>query len=327
MWAAAGGLIGYCSRKLARNDGNFTAPLMGVVGAFIFAVQMVNFSIPGTGSSGHLGGGLLLAVLLGPHAALITMASVLVIQSLFFGDGGLLALGCNILNLGFIPAFIAYLLVYKPIAGTGTDRRRLAWGSVAAAVLGLQLGALGVVLETYLSSVSLVPLGTFLLLMLPVHLAIGIVEGLVTFSILLFVRKALPELLIPNEATAPAAARPYRALAAAMLLVALCTGGIISRFASENPDGLEWSVARAGFVTAAASGVSDDIHEMVSRLRNITVLMPDYSFRRAEGEERSPVTVSGNKGDISIAGILGASASLVVAMGIGVALRRPAPKP
>ncbi len=77
-------------------------PLMGVLGAFIFAAQMINFTIPGTGSSGHLGGGMILAILLGPHAAFLVMASVLTVQALFFADGGLLALGCNIWNLGVL---------------------------------------------------------------------------------------------------------------------------------------------------------------------------------------------------------------------------------
>ena len=95
-------------RPRAAADGDDRrVPLMGVLGAFVFAAQMVNFAIPGTGSSGHLGGGLLLAILLGPRAAFIVIASVLIVQALFFADGGLLALGCNVFNLGFFPAFVA----------------------------------------------------------------------------------------------------------------------------------------------------------------------------------------------------------------------------
>ena len=106
-WAAAAGLIGYSSRKLRDGMDDRQIPLMAVLGAFIFAAQMINFTIPATGSSGHLGGGLILAILLGPYAGFLTLASVLVIQALFFADGGLLALGCNILNLGFFPCFVA----------------------------------------------------------------------------------------------------------------------------------------------------------------------------------------------------------------------------
>ena len=100
---------------------NIIVPLMGVLGAFIFAAQMLNFTIPATGSSGHLGGGMILAILLGPYAAFLVMASVLTVQALFFADGGLLALGCNIFNLGFFPCFIAYPFIYKKIVGAPAD--------------------------------------------------------------------------------------------------------------------------------------------------------------------------------------------------------------
>ena len=87
FWAGTIGTVGYASKKLKEHLDDRKVPLMGVVGAFIFASQMINFTIPGTGSSGHIGGGMILAVLLGPHAALLVMASVLTVQALFFADG------------------------------------------------------------------------------------------------------------------------------------------------------------------------------------------------------------------------------------------------
>ena len=117
MWGASALTAAHCARTLRRNPDPAKVPLMGVLGAFVFAAQMVNFSIPATGSSGHIGGGLLLAILLGPEAAFLVIASVLAVQALFFADGGLLALGSNIFNLGVFPAFIAYPLVYRPIVG------------------------------------------------------------------------------------------------------------------------------------------------------------------------------------------------------------------
>src|SRR5512136_3386964 len=117
LWAATAGLIGYSSRKVKRDMDDRRIPLMGVLGAFIFASQMINFTIPGTGSSGHLGGGMILTILLGPHAAFLVMASVLTVQALFFADGGLLALGCNIFNLGFFPCYVVYPFIYQPWAG------------------------------------------------------------------------------------------------------------------------------------------------------------------------------------------------------------------
>src|SRR5512146_1590325 len=86
MWAASAGTIAYCAKKVRSDLDDRNVPLMGVLGAFLFAAQMINFSIPATGSSGHLGGGLLLTVLLGPYAAYLTIASVLVVQALFFAD-------------------------------------------------------------------------------------------------------------------------------------------------------------------------------------------------------------------------------------------------
>src|SRR5512145_888280 len=124
MWGATTGAIAWSSRKLRREGDERKVPLMAVLGAFVFTAQMIKIAIPATGSCGHLGGALLLAILLGPHAAFIGVASVLVVQALFFADGGLLALGCNIVNLGALTAFVAYPLVYRPLARTG--RRILA---------------------------------------------------------------------------------------------------------------------------------------------------------------------------------------------------------
>src|SRR5512135_756177 len=153
LWAGTLGTIGYCARKLKENMDEKMIPLMGVLGAFIFAAQMINFTIPGTGSSGHLGGGMILAILLGPAAGFLTLASVLTVQALFFADGGLLSLGCNIFNLGCFPCFVAYPLVYKPIVQGKINQRRIVIGAVLSAVLSLQLGALGVVLETFFSRI------------------------------------------------------------------------------------------------------------------------------------------------------------------------------
>ena len=101
MLAVTAGLSAYSVRKIQQESDLRKIPLMGVMGAFVFAAQMINFSIPGTGSSGHIGGGLLLAVMLGPGGGFVALASILLIQALFFADGGLLALGCNAFNLGF----------------------------------------------------------------------------------------------------------------------------------------------------------------------------------------------------------------------------------
>jgi len=125
MWAATAGLAIYSARKIKPEVAEHKAPLMGVLGAFVFAAQMINFTIPGTGSSGHLGGGMILAILLGPHAAFLVMFSILAVQALFFADGGLLALGCNVFNLGFLPCFVAYPLIFRKLVGENPSQKRI----------------------------------------------------------------------------------------------------------------------------------------------------------------------------------------------------------
>src|SRR5674476_993267 len=195
LWGATAVTVAYSARKVRNELDESKIPLMGVAGAFVFAAQMLNFAIPGTGSSGHLGGALILAILLGPEAAFLVIASVLAVQALFFADGGLLALGCNIFNLGFFPAFIAYPLIYQKLVGERPTQGRILLGAMAAAILSLQMGAFGVVMETWFSGISELPFTTFVLMMQPIHLAIGIVEGLVTATVGAFVWKARPEIL------------------------------------------------------------------------------------------------------------------------------------
>ena len=257
MWAAAIGLAGYGSVKVRKELDDRKVPLMGVAGAFVFAAQMLNFAIPATGASGHLGGGLILAVLLGPHAAFLVMASVLFVQALFFADGGLLALGCNIVNLGFFPCFVAYPLLFRRIAGRAPNRTRLIVASLLAAVVGLQLGAFGVVLETRASGVSDLPFGAFALLMLPIHLAIGVVEGLATAAVVLFVWRTRPDVLDGAVPKAPAGILPLRNVLIGLSLATLVAGGVLSGFASTRPDGLEWSMARASGKAAETAAAAD----------------------------------------------------------------------
>lgn len=248
LWVASGATLGWCSRRIRSDPREHLIPLMGVLGAFVFAAQMINFSIPATGSSGHIGGGLLLSILLGGPAAFIVIASVLTVQALLFADGGLLALGANIFNLGFFPCFVAYPLVYRPLLGLGgatPSRSRVLTVTILSAVAGLQLGALGVVVETKLSGITSLPWATFLALMLPIHLAIGIVEGLATAVVIAFIGKARPDLVDARAETAASqrAGSPTRVIASVAILAAL-TAGVLSWFASSHPDGLEWSISR-----------------------------------------------------------------------------------
>ncbi|PKQ16539.1 MAG: cobalamin biosynthesis protein CbiM [Actinobacteria bacterium HGW-Actinobacteria-7] len=323
MWAATAATTVYCAKKVREEADASKVPLMGVAGAFIFASQMLNFTIPATGSSGHLGGGLILAILLGPEAAFLVMASVLTVQALFFADGGILALGANIFNLGFFPVFIAYPLIYRVIVGASTSRRRLVTGSLLAAIVGLQLGALGVVLETVLSGVSALPFATFALIMLPIHLGVGVVEGLVTAGVVLFVERVQPELLARNSRRSPLGGLRLRPVLVGLAIAAVISGAGISWFASTNPDGLEWSIQQ---VTGSSQLRSTEVsvHSAAASLQKKTALLPGYGFKqpRSAGEtDVAPEWPSPDAGT-STAGVVGAGLVLALAGVVGFILNR-----
>jgi len=324
MWAASAGTIAYCSSKVRTEIDNSKIPLMGVLGAFIFSAQMINFTIPVTGSSGHFGGGLLLAILLGPYAAFLTIASVLMVQALFFADGGLLALGCNIFNLGFFPAFIAYPLIYKNIIGRQASATRMSAATAFSAIAGLQMGAFGVVLETMSSGISSLPFSTFAAMMQPIHLAIGIVEGLVTASVVSFVYKARPEIMQCALEARPIGNQALRNIVIAFLTVALGTGGFVSWFASKKPDGLEWSISK---VTAQneLKGPKQGLHAALSALQEKIVLLPDYSFKKnADAKKNGIKPAAGQNTPIgtSIAGLVGSTLTLLMSILVGLILHR-----
>ena len=328
MWAVTAGLTAYTAKKLKNSLDEQKVPLMGVLGAFVFAAQMVNFSIPGTGSSGHLGGGLLLCILLGPHAAFLTMASILTVQALFFADGGLLALGCNIFNLGFFPCFIAYPFLYKPLIGESPSRIRITLASVLAAVIGLQMGAFGVVLETLVSGISQLPFSAFVVLMQPIHLAIGLVEGVVTAAVLSFVWQMAPDILQQAQQSAQRGA--MKKVASVMLVLALLTGGGLSWFASSNPDGLEWAIQKvAGEEEMKPEG---GVYALLAEVQEKIAFLPDYNFKSSEAEaaakesgkeKEAPGASSWPSVDFgtSFAGVLGSLLTLVLAYSVARGLR------
>lgn len=264
-------------------------PTMAVMSALVFAGQMINYTIPGTGSSGHLCGGMLLSAILGPWAGFLSMIMILAIQALFFADGGLLALGANVWNMAFYGCFVGYFLIYRPLMQgrllAGKGRTKLVLASVLGCVVTLQLGALSVVVETSLSGITALPFGAFAALMQPIHLAIGLVEGGITAAVLLFVYQTRPELL--QCASAGAKNRCSRRAALAILAAAaLVIGGGLSLLASSNPDGLEWSLfgnEEAGYsanmgLDEEAYGAESAAAEKAAAVQEKTSLLPDYNF-------------------------------------------------
>jgi cobalt/nickel transport system permease protein len=328
MWVAAGVAIAYSARKVRNELDESRIPLMGIAGAFVFAAQMLNFTVPGTGSSGHLVGALLLAILLGRNAALIVMASILAVQALFFADGGLLALGANIVNMGVIPVFIAYPLIYRSIVGDGPgfSQTRVVVGSIVASVVGLELGALAVVLQTTASGVTELPFSLFIAAMLPIHLAIGAIEGVVTAVVVLFVLKAQPDLLARTAESKPLAGVRVKPVLIGLAVVAAVAAVALSWFASAYSDGLEWSIARVAG-TEQELATTSSAHEAAAGLQGGTSFLPDYAFKEDEaavdeaaaGEEPAwPAVDAGT----SLSGLVGGAIVAGIVILVGFVLYR-----
>ncbi|MHC1681475.1 MAG: energy-coupling factor ABC transporter permease [Clostridiaceae bacterium] len=324
MLISTAGVAASSIKKIQSELDDKKIPLMGVMGAFVFAAQMINFSIPATGSSGHIGGGMLLAILLGPYAGFLTMASVLLIQALFFADGGLLAFGANVFNLGFHTCFIAYPLIYKLIMKKGYSSKRIFSAAMISAIVGLQLGAFSVVLETVLSGKTELPFSSFVILMQPIHLAIGVVEGFVTAAVVSFVWKARPEIIEGLNSDKSLRRVSYKKVFVSLIISSFIIGGGLSWFASNNPDGLEWAMIKtAGTAELESEG---SIYTKLSQLQNKIAFLPDYGFKSSEVDEDQNVEEVKKGPEVSVgtsvSGILGGAITLIFAilMGIFIAL-------
>lgn len=280
----------------------FTSPklvvLMAVLGAFIFAAQMINFTIPGTGASGHIAGALLLAILLGPMPAFVVLASVLIIQALLFADGGLLALGTNIFNLGIITCFFVYPFIWKPLAGNFSSKKRMVIASVVAGCCAMILGSTSVALETSLSGITLLPLNKFLMLIVPVHFVIGVVEGILTASLLffLFERHEFKGDFFKSST------QHERQVIRLFAILATITGGGLTLLASTYPDGLEWSVkqlAKSGHLVTGKT-----LQSTTASIQHSTSIMPGYTLNGINSAFAP-----------SLAGLLGGLLTLLIILG------------
>jgi cobalt/nickel transport system permease protein len=281
MYACSAVAAAYSIKKVRSENDPKKIPVMGIMGAFVFATQMINFTIPGTGSSGHLCGGMLLSALLGPYAGFLTMIGVLLVQCLLFADGGLLAFGCNMWNMAFYGCFIGALLIWKPIMKNGFSKAKILVASILGCVITLQFGAFSVTLETLASGITELPFGTFVAAMQPIHLAIGFVEGLITAAVLIFVHEARPELLYGGvQSTKEKGRFSFKKTLVILGVVAVVIGGALSLFASTNPDGLEWSLERlTGSTELEAAGGA---YDTAAAIQEATSLLPDYSFKGSE---------------------------------------------
>ncbi len=296
MYVCSAAAAAYSIKKVREEDDSKKIPVMGVMGALVFATQMINFTIPGTGSSGHLCGGMLLTALLGPYAGFLTMIGVLFIQCLLFADGGLLALGCNIWNMAFYGCFLGGL-IWRLIMKKGMSRGKIIAASILGCVVTLQLGAFSVTVETLASGITQLPFVAFVATMQPIHLAIGFVEGLITTAILLFVYQAQPELLQGGDSSAQArGAFSFRKTLAILAVVAVVIGGGLSLVASSNPDGLEWSMEQvAGTEELESDGT---IYDTADSIQSSVAVLPDYAWKNSDSA--SGTVVSGIAGTVVV---------------------------
>lgn len=306
MTIVSAGAVGYSVKKIKENVlAEEKVPLMAVIAAFIFAAQMINFTIPGTGSSGHIGGGMLLATLLGGPPALIAISAVLIIQCLFFADGGLLALGCNIFNMGVVPCLIIFPLI-KKIIGQQITMTKITICSIVGTIVALQIGSFMVVLETQVSAITELQFPLFILFMQPIHLVIGIVEGIITGAIVCFIYRARPEIIegvfglkkhLTKAPTIKSSIFQNKKILITFGVSAICIAGFISLMASANPDGLEWSIQ--GVTGKTELAVHGSVFDVFRGIQNKLAIMPDYELK-------------GSGSGWSLAGILGAVGTLLI---------------
>lgn len=219
-------------------------PLMGLSAAFVFAAQMLNFPVAG-GTSGHLIGGVLCSVLLGPAAAVLVLASVLIVQCFVFADGGVLALGANVFNMAVVSAVGGYY-AYRAVARVlpGGDRGRLA-AVTCAAWAGTVLAAVACAGELAMSGV--VGWRAAFPAMAGLHMLIGVGEAVITTLVVYGIGRTRPELLGDGPAGGAPSRRGYVEFAAFGMILALGLAIFVAPFANPWPDGLERVAETLGF--------------------------------------------------------------------------------
>ncbi len=283
FWVISIIAVAYALRRVDKDFGERQVPLMGVLAAAIFAGQMLNFSVTG-GTSGHLLGAALAAILLGPWAAVIVLTSVVSLQALIFQDGGLLALGANLFNMAVVGVTVSYF-VYTSIRKLARGK---AWGVFvgggAAAWLSIVIASLAAALELALSGTS--PANISIPAMGGIHMLIGIGEGLITIGTLAFLYAARRDLFRTGE-TAP---KGGAAVWTFGLGIALALA-VLSPLASAHPDGLEWVAGQLGFLETARAPLYR--------------LIPDYAFPGISNSALATI----------VAGILGTLLVFGVALG------------
>ncbi len=320
FWSGTLVLAGRAGARLARSDALARrVPLMAALAALAFALRMVRFPVLGTAACGHLTGGLLVAMIVGPDAAFLTLLAVQIVQAVVFADGGLLAVGANAVNAALWPAFIGRPILER-LADEDAPVLHVFLAAVAAAVVSLELGALGVTVAVGAGQPEMTTLN-FLASVVRAHVSLGIVEGIATAALLLAARR-----LLGNGAMVAI----ERAGGTAVLItfgLSLFGAAVLSDFASRRPEWPAWSLVQAQ--PEAVAPPAPVVERSIDLQRRIA-LLPDYGEAPAAKERFGQAATS-------IAGLFGALASAAFALFTGYAPRRifrfsreragPAPEP
>jgi cobalt/nickel transport system permease protein len=269
-------------------------------------------------------GAVLLAIILGPHAAAIVMSSVVIIQCLIFQDGGLLALGCNLINMVFVPTYLGFFL-YKTITAGEPGSGRIYVGAMLACVIAVEAGALLVPVEAAISGVLVVPFSHFLITMLGVHLLVGIVEGVITVAVLGYIQQVRPDVVLGRL---PGRVRlSKKALVVTLAVFAVITGAGLSLIASDLPDGLEWSYAgrpdQPDFKPLVAN--EDSRVAAVDYFQSKYSPLPDYSVRTTPLGHGADQQSEAAAGWTSFAGVFGSVLTMAAIWLTARILRRRQP--
>lgn len=316
---AAVGAVAVSLRGARRELDERTAPLAGLVAAFIFAVQMLNFPVA-AGTSGHLLGGALAAILVGPYTGVLCVSVVLLMQGLLFADGGLTALGVNIVTMGVVTVVVAYALFRGLVKLLPDSRRSVTVAAFTGALVSVPASAAFFTLLFALGGTTDVPLAKVFGAMVGVHTLIGIGEALITAATVGAVIAVRPDLVhgarglsaplklrvggelvdAPAAAAVPVVARSTKPVWITGLVAALALAGIVSFYASSSPDGLE--------KVAADNGMDQKVAEHAAAGSPLA----DYGVK-----DVSDARLSGG-----LAGIIGVGATVAVGTGIFWTVRR-----
>ncbi|KJY36639.1 energy-coupling factor ABC transporter permease [Streptomyces katrae] len=316
---AATAAVAVSLRGARRELDERTAPLAGLVAAFIFAVQMLNFPVA-AGTSGHLLGGALAAILVGPYTGVLCVSVVLLMQGILFADGGLTALGVNILNMAVVTVLVSYAVFRVLLRLLPSGRRSVTVAAFAGALLSVPGAAVMFTLLYALGGTTDVPIGKVFTAMVGVHVLIGLGEALITAATVGAVIAVRPDLVhgarglaaplklriggqlvdAPAAAPVPAAARSTRKLWLTGLVTALVLAGFVSFYASSSPDGLEKVAADKGIDAKTKEHAAADSP------------LADYSVKDVDDARLSG----------GLAGVIGVGATVAVGSGIFWAVRR-----